>query len=110
MARHALEIPVPVHGDEVRVAPTGAGAEEILHPGPAARGARDRGRADLDAEFLQWLNLCYPARGSEVDGQRGAAGGMCAVGLVEAQHVGDVCAAVELRFDGVVKRCARVAV
>lgn len=89
MARQPFEIPVPVHGDEVCAAVPRAGGEEILQPGKSCGCTRDGRRTELDAHFLQWLDLSLPylRRLLRVYSRAAVVG---TVGFVEGEHVGDV--------------------
>lgn len=59
MTREALEVAVPVHGDEVDSAPRACG-KEALQPLDAVRGAADTWRAELDAVAGQRLDVGAP--------------------------------------------------
>ena len=94
MARQPLEVPVPVHGDEVRAAVPRTRREEGLQPCEATWRARHRRRAELDTHLLQRLHLAHPRlrRKLWVDV---AAAITLAIGLVEGEDVGDVGAAFD---------------
>lgn len=92
MARQSLEVPIPVHGYEIRAAFPCASRKEGLQPCEPAWRARHRRRAKLDTHFLQRLHLAYPRLRRELRIDITAAITL-AIGLVESKHVGNVCAA-----------------
>jgi len=83
VARHAFEVAIPelksvyvlrynrtllpVNRNKVRIASALARIKEILHPRPSARSTSNSRRAELNTEFLERLNLGYPAFSSEVN-------------------------------------------
>lgn len=62
VAREALEIAVPVHGDEVNSAP-GTRRKEALQPLDAGRSTTDARGAELDAVAGQRLDVGAPELG-----------------------------------------------
>lgn len=94
MARQPLEVPVPVHRDEIRAALPRTRREEGLQPCEASGRARHGRRAEFDTHLLQRLHLPHPRLRREL-GVDVAAAVTLAVGLVEGEHVGDVGAAFD---------------
>ena len=74
VGRQALEVAVPVYGDEVRVAAAIAGLVERLQPGEAAGGARDGRQTEFDAFLPQGFELRDPGLSGQGGGE-GAGGG-----------------------------------
>ena len=100
MACQALEVAIPVDGNEIRAAIPAAIPEKLLHPVEAGGGAGDGWRTELDAVFLlQRLDVCRPDLGGVRGRDIGAAGARTAVGFIERQHVRDVLPVLYQAFD-----------
>jgi hypothetical protein len=88
-----------MYRDEIRITTAITLVEEVFQPLPTRLCASNSRRTQFDAEFLQRLNLGFPASGCCGDGEVGTTSAVATIGLVEAKDLAYVVSVGDLLLD-----------